>query len=411
VVSRRLCGAVAAQVASATLSYGHATSTVEKQWVLQSFASMSGYQLRYKEAGYFVRTVQGQLSGILNQVLFKSLEDRLDQPFRLDLWNATPFVEVDVQLDQGYLAFKIPRELIFTSASYGLFIWMAGTATIFLLVAVLFLRNQMRPIRRLAVAANAFGRGEEDFPLSPSGATEIRLAIEAFVSMRQQIRRFVIQRTEMLSAASHDLRTPLTRMKLELELLGGELAQSGMPRQFHEPLAGLATDISEMEHLINSYLEFLRGEGTESASVFNLSQLLEAAAMGAERNRLKVIRNIAPGLSFVGRLEALRRVFDNLVSNAARHSDSLILSAMVQEERIVIRFDDNGDGIPEQQREAVFKPFVRLEQSRNQQTGGFGLGLALARDVVYAHGGEIALLDSPQGGLRVEISLPLAGAA
>ncbi|MDI9408208.1 MAG: ATP-binding protein [Candidatus Pacebacteria bacterium] len=407
VVSRRLCGAVAAQVATVTSSFERAKTSEEKLWVIDSASSSSGYQIYYRESGYFTPTAQNQITGILNQVMFRALENRLKHSFRLDLWNPTIFVEIDVKVDNGFLSFKVPREFIFTSASYGLFLWMAGTSAIFLVIAVLFLRNQMRPIRRLSVAAHSFGRGEEDIVLSPSGASEIRLATEAFISMRQQIRRFVTQRTEMLSAASHDLRTPLTRMRLELELLGSELDKQRLGDQFTELFAGLHADIVEMEHLINSYLEFLRGEGTELASHFDLSKLLEQVAQGAERNRLKITRAIQPEIRLMGRVTALKRVFDNLVSNAARHAQSLSLTAEEIDGRVVIWFDDDGEGIPESQREEVFKPFVRLEQSRNQQTGGFGLGLALARDVIFAHGGEISLLDSPLGGLRVEIILPM----
>jgi two-component system osmolarity sensor histidine kinase EnvZ len=396
IVTRRLAGGVAAEIAVIVRAIDHYPEGEDRDWVLSTVAATTGYRIHMASGAKFRAMRPQDASGILERVLAGSLVEQIGRPFRLDVWTHPREVIVDLQLDDGVLSIDVPRERLYTSTSYVLFLWMAGTSLIFLLIAALFLRNQVRPIRRLAAAANAFGKGRDFDNFSPAGSTEIRQAAAAFISMRQRIRRFISQRTDMLSAASHDLRTPLTRMKLELEMLPeGPLVD------------GLKTDVADMEKLIDSYLDFIRGEGEEQATPTNLAQLLEDVATGARRSRLDVTLETNGPLEVSLRQHAMRRCFDNLVSNAARFATELDIKAERRDEQVTVMFDDNGPGIPAEAREEVFKPFMRLESSRNQETGGLGLGLALARDVVLSHGGDITLGASPKGGLRVLVRLPV----
>ena len=402
-VSRRLCGAVATEIATVSNSYEYLVSQKDKRSLIESAIMASGYRIEYLPNQKLTNINPADDTSKLRLVMHNALQTSLNRPFYFDLWNKTIHMRVEVQLDNGVIVFSVPRELIYTSAPYVLFLWMSGTSMIFLLVSLAFLRTQMRPIKRLAEAARAFGQGHNDPQLTPSGASEIRLATDAFIAMRGQIRRFLSQRTNMLSAASHDLRSPLTRMKLELELL--ELKNSNDLEQ-QKAFEGLRYDIGEMEHLIDSYMAFLRNDEEEAAREINLAELLTELTESAKRNRL-VCDFITPLPCLVTvRVNAMKRVFDNLISNAARHAKKLQISTETVENWLFVRFDDDGPGIPSDKRELAMTPFVRLEESRNSRTGGYGLGLSLARDVVLTHNGEIILLDSPLGGLRVEIKLP-----
>jgi two-component system osmolarity sensor histidine kinase EnvZ len=254
----------------------------------------------------------------------------------------------------------------------------------------------VRPIRRLAFAAEEFGKGREVDGYRPGGASEVRQAGAAFIVMRERIRRFLAQRTEMLAGISHDLRTPLTRMKLELALLGDSPSVSG-----------LRADVSDMERMVESYLAFVRGEGEESPEPTDLQAMLGELAAEA-RKETPSTRLVADGdLVIPLRPQAIKRSLRNLIANAGRHGARIEIRARRRERSVKITIDDDGPGIPPQAREDVFKPFFRLDASRNAATGGVGLGLTIARDVVRAHGGEIWLEDSPLGGLRARIKLPV----
>jgi two-component system osmolarity sensor histidine kinase EnvZ len=278
--------------------------------------------------------------------------------------------------------------------------WMVGTALVTLAIAMLFLRNQVRSLRRLAIAADAFGRGLDVPHFRPQGATEVRQAAAAFLTMRQRMQRQIAQRTEMLAGISHDLRTPLTRMRLELELIGDS-----------EDARGLKSDVTEMLKMVEAYLGFARGEGDEQAQMADLMRVLGEAAAAARREGARIAVAGPERLDVPLRPEALRRCFSNLIANAARHGSHVWATVVASQRSIDIAIDDDGPGIPESEREKVFQPFFRLDNSRNASTGGSGLGLTIARDIMLSHGGQLILETSPQGGLRARCSLPAGDVA
>ncbi len=260
----------------------------------------------------------------------------------------------------------------------------------------MFMRNQVKPIRRLANAADDFGKGRDLSDFKLEGATEVRQAASAFIDMRDRIQRQINQRTDMLSGVSHDLRTPLTRMKLQLEMSPGEDAADA-----------LKGDIAEMERMLEGYLAFARGEGGESPVMTDLSTLLQDVADRARRNNARIDLHTEGRIDVTLRPNSFDRCITNLVENANRYAEHISIRAGIRDDGVEIVIDDDGPGIPQDQREEVFRPFYRLERSRNPGTGGVGLGLSIAQDSVRTHGGEIILEDSPMGGLRVRIRLPI----
>jgi len=288
------------------------------------------------------------------------------------------------------------RKRLFSSTTYIFIMWMVGSSIVLLAVAIYFLRNQMRPIRRLAVAADSFGKGRDVVDFKPEGAREVRQAAAAFIAMRERIRRQITQRTEMLAGVSHDLRTPLTRMRLQLAMLGEG-----------EDIASLKADIAEMEKMIEAYLDFAKGEGPETPTPTDLSSLLAEVVASGRRNGGDIALTSNGDLTVPVRRNALKRCFSNLVENALRHGEHVTIAAERRGDVVEVAIDDDGPGIPEADREAVFRAFHRLDASRNFETGGVGLGLAIARDVVRGHGGDVLLSTSEAGGLRALVRLPV----
>jgi len=305
-------------------------------------------------------------------------------------------IEIRVQLPKETLRLETTVKRLESRTTVIFIWWMIGATSVFLLVAVIFLRNQIRPIRRLAEAADNFGRGVDMPDFRPSGANEVRRAARAFIVMRERIKRQIRTRTDMLSGISHDLRTPLTRMKLQLAMLGEK-----------EGASELRADVQQMEHMIGEYLDFARGEGGEEAVRTPLRDLLEDVVRDYQRLNSKVTFAGGEMIFTSLRVSAFRRVLHNLIDNALRYGKSCTLTLRRTVNYCEILIDDEGPGIPEDKREDVFKPFNRLDPSRNIKTGGVGLGLTIARDVVLAHGGAISLETSPSNGLRVIIRLPL----
>jgi two-component system osmolarity sensor histidine kinase EnvZ len=304
-------------------------------------------------------------------------------------------VRIEVQLRDGVLVAEAPRKRLYSSTTYIFVMWMVGSSLVLLPVATVFLRNQVKSLRRLAAAADSFGKGRPVPFFKVEGAVEIRQAALAFMTMRDRIQRQIRQRTQMLAGVSHDLRTPLTRMKLALELLRDDPA-----------VEELKSDVAEMQHMVHGYLDFARGDGAEEPVETDISLLIDdvAAAMRREGTPLTV----AAETEFVMpvRRNALRRCLTNLIGNARRHGSHVWLSAAPVADGIDILVDDDGPGIPAMDRERAFRAFFRLEASRNRSTGGVGLGLTIARDVARNHGGDVRLETSPQGGLRARVHLP-----
>jgi len=332
---------------------------------------------------------------LIEDQLTQAMQGRVAAPYRITASDDPWGVRIEAQLPQGVLAVDVPRKRLYSPTTYIFVMWMVGSSLVLLAVAIVFLRNQVKSLRRLAAAADSFGKGRTVPFFKVEGAAEIRQAALAFMTMRDRIRRQIRQRTQMLAGVSHDLRTPLTRMKLALELLGDDPA-----------VEELKSDVVEMEQMVHGYLDFARGEGTEEPMETDISVLLEdlAAAMRREGSPLTVVAG--PECVLPVRPNALRRCIGNLISNARRYGSHVWLSGVAVADGIDILVDDDGPGIPEADRDRVFRAFVRLDASRNPSTGGVGLGLTIARDVARGHGGDVRLETSPQGGLRARVHLP-----
>ncbi len=332
---------------------------------------------------------------ILDTRIAAALRNQLKQNFQLDTVSRAEDIVVDVQLPDGVLHVVTRQKRIFSSAAYVFVLWMVGVSVILTGVAILFQRNQVRSIRRLAIAAESFGKGR-DIGFRPEGATEVRQAGKAFLEMRDRIQRQISQRTEMLAGVSHDLRTPLTRMKLELALLGDA-----------DGVDELKSDVDEMEAMVEGYLEFARGQEFEPIVITDVAALLGEIAGDARRQGDQVNLETEPTIVMPLRPQAFKRCVTNLVDNARRHAGSVWIGANRHDHQVEITVEDDGPGIPASERERVFRAFHRLDESRNRDTGGSGLGLTIARDVVRSLGGEIHLGESTHGGLKVKVRLPL----
>jgi two-component system osmolarity sensor histidine kinase EnvZ len=363
---------------------------------LASAAARLGLFSEFRPGTRIDRPMTDDGGGMLERRLVDALRERLARPFALDVWKHPRNVDLAVALDDGVMAISFPRERVFTTTPYVMILWMVGSSILFFAIASVFMRNQVRPIRQLAQASEEFGKGRDVEDYRPSGASEVRQAGAAFVVMRERLRRFLLQRTEMLAGISHDLRTPLTRMKLELALLDDSPS-----------VAGLRADVTDMERMVESYLAFVRGDGEEQPVPTDLGRILADLVAGEQREGHPVRLVTEGDLVVPLRPQAITRSIRNLLANATRHGARIELRAKRRERSVKILIDDDGPGIPSGSREDVFKPFFRLDSSRNPTTGGVGLGLTIARDVVRAHGGDIWLEDSPLGGLRARIKLPV----
>jgi two-component system osmolarity sensor histidine kinase EnvZ len=331
----------------------------------------------------------------VDRSLERALSARLDDPYWFDTTRYPAYVDIRVAAPGGVMRVLAPREHAFATQGHIFVLWLTIATVLLTTVAILFIRNQVRAIERLAAAAEAFGRGGEDAKFKPHGAREVRQAARAFLDMRARIQRHIDQRTALLASVSHDLRTPLTRLKLALALAEPGARTADMKR-----------DLAEMEHMIDEYLAFARGEAGEASEAVPLRPLLEAVAADARAMGATVTTAVDATLSAAARPLALRRALGNLAQNAAAHGDHVALAARAVANGVEITVDDDGPGIPAPRREEAFTAFARLDESRNQNLKGVGLGLAIARDVARGHGGDITLETSPLGGLRAVLRLP-----
>lgn len=297
----------------------------------------------------------------------------------------------------GLYQFQTSSKNIFSSSIFGFVLWMIGTSVLLFLVAVLFLRIQVRSIAELAQVAEDFGKGIDNKDFKPYGSSEVRKAALAFIKMKERINRQISERTQMLAGVSHDLRTPLTRMKLQSSMMA-----EGQDKQ------DFLNDICEMEKMLDGYLAFVSGEGGEKAAFVDMNEMI-LSILNKFRNTQALIRySTNDQVSAIqGREQALKRALTNVISNAFRYGKTIAVKLESNNNKLEVTIDDDGPGIPEDKREDVFKAFFRLEESRNKETGGVGLGLSIAKDVITSHGGRIELFDSPMGGLRVLVSIPL----
>ncbi len=324
------------------------------------------------------------------------LDILLDEPFQVDLTSERGTIQILVEASEGLLHVRVPRTRLDSVTTYVFVLWMVGTSLLLFGVATIFMRNQVRSVSRLAAAAESFGKGRDIPDFKPEGAAEVRQAASAFLLMRERIKRQIAQRTEMLAGVSHDLRTPLTRMKLQLELMGDV-----------DGAAELRADVAEMQRMVEGYLAFARGDGREPVRPVDLAELIEEVAARFRRDGAAIAVAIDGALRVGLRRHAFDRCLTNLFANALRYGGRVEVAAAAADGVVEVVIDDDGPGIPPDKREEVFRAFYRLEGSRNPSTGGTGLGLTIVRDTVRGMGGEVALEESPLGGLRVRLRLPL----
>ncbi len=397
-VTKRLAQGLAGNIAMVVQILGSDPEAARRSGALdQAAGNMWLDEITWRIGDTLPEDLFPTISTVLDRKLLRALSETLIYPYRIDSKSLKEHIKIEVQLPDRVLQVLVSRDRLFSSTTYIFIIWMVGSSIILFGVATLFMRNQVRPIRRLAHAAESFGKGHDVPEFRPEGAIEVRQAATAFLQMRERIIRNIAQRTEMLAGVSHDLRTPLTRMKLQLAMLGDDT-----------DVVNLQADVSEMEKMVEGYLAFARGEGTEPPAATNLSDLLRdvVAQMDRDDSSGPIDLHLEQDLTLALRKESLRRCLTNLISNAKRHGDQVAIRAGHRGRTIEITIDDDGPGIPEKEREAVFKPFYRLDSSRNPETGGTGLGLTIARDVLRSHGGDLSLEDAPGGGLRARLWLP-----
>jgi two-component system osmolarity sensor histidine kinase EnvZ len=388
-ITSRLAKTLAGDIAAVILIMDRNPTPLERDQAFRLAEQAMSLELSFEE---------GATRGYVTKRVWKAMRRQFSYPAFItsDVVGGESKVSVLVQRHNGVLKVLVPEGRLFSSTSYIFILWMVGTSIVLFGVAVIFMRNQVRPIRRLAKAAENFGKGRDVGNFRLEGSIEVQRAAQAFLKMRERIKRQIQQRTEMLAGVSHDLRTPITRMKLQLAL------QADLPEANN-----LASDVAEMERMVEGYLAFARGEGAEPPVETDLSDLLGELADQMNRDGKSIEVNIDGKLVVPLQRDSIRRCFTNLIANAQRYGDQVNVKAMKGKRAIIVTIDDDGPGIAPEFREEVFKPFSRLDPSRNPETGGTGLGLTIARDVARNHGGDLYLEDAPGQGLRARVVLPL----
>jgi two-component system, OmpR family, osmolarity sensor histidine kinase EnvZ len=331
-----------------------------------------------------------------DRTLRRALEGSVSQPFWFDTTRYPDYVDIRVAVPGGVLRFLAYRDRVFASTGGIFILWLAGASILLATVSVLFIRNQVRPMERLADAAERFGRGE-NVELKPAGSLEVRRATLSFLQMRGRIARHLEQRTNLLAGVSHDLRTPLTRLKLQLAM---------MPKG--PDIDDARKDIIEMEAMLEEYLAFAQGQWGEEPEAIDLSELVrDIIADAARADQAITYDGLAISMPMTGRPIALKRCISNLTENALSFAANVAISSTRSADQIILYVDDDGPGIAPEDYEDALKPFSRLDPARNQNRKGVGLGLALANDAARSHGGSLTLDKSALGGLRVSVRLPV----
>ena len=397
-MTRRLAHTLAGDIAFIVDSLTPLPKQLDLNQIFLKADDILHIRLTYSPEEILVKKKAFQQWDRVRKSLQDALKERVRRPFSIDTIKKDRRIEIKVQLPQGLLNVNVHEKRLYSSTPYIFLMWMIGSSLVLFAIAIIFMRNQIRPIRRLAIAARSFGMGRGSSEIKPSGAKEVRQATQAFRQMRERISRQLAQRTEMLAGVSHDLRTPLTRMKLQIEML----ERTPETRELQD-------DIQEMERMIDGYLTFARGEGSESLSKINLASLIEEIISTERRdgsvinfvNKSKTIKSVTL------RPQAIKRAITNLIINSKKYAETVKVEFEYNSEHAIITIDDNGPGIKPEHRDDVFKAFFRLDPSRNTDTGGTGLGLTIAKDIVQSHGGDLLLSEASLGGLRATITLPL----
>ncbi len=400
-VTQQMTSAVAQELLFAVDEVEGAPDVVTARALIERLAQPLGVTLALDPGAELAPPTAQKIYEISGNALAATLRAQIVRPISVDLLGYGGDIEVRIETQKGILRALIPRRRVIASNPHILLVWMMATALLLTVVAVLFLRNQVRPIRQLAAAAESFGKGRLA-PFRPGGAEEVRRAGAAFLDMRRRVERAMESRTNFLNGVSHDLRTPLTRMKLALAMMDDDAPE----------VAELRRDVDEMERMLGELLAFARGETGEEAAPVDPLSLLEAAAAAARRGGADIDVRISEDSLPVGlvtlRSGAVGRALSNLLENAARYGDRAEARLRLGRTFVDFAIEDDGPGIPEDKRDLAFRPFSRLDDARNQdEGGGVGLGLAISLDIARAHGGSIALEDSARlGGLRAVLRLP-----
>jgi two-component system, OmpR family, osmolarity sensor histidine kinase EnvZ len=395
-VTQRLSTAVVQDIAALIDVYKAYPQDTERTLIRRIARARLGLEVDFLPVTEMPPPAPKPFFSLLDQALSIQLSRQIGRPFWIDTVGRSALVEIRIQLDDAVMRVFARRGAAYASNSEIFLFWMLGTSSVLIVIAVLFLRNQIRPILRLADAAESFGKGREVPNFRPRGAREVRRAAQAFIEMKTRIERAIEQRTAMLAGVSHDLRTILTRFKLELALLRAS-----------PEVEALKKDVDEMARMLEAYLAFARGDSGEQSAPTDMAAFLDELKADAERNghTTEVAFHGRPVVTV--RPAAFKRCLANLVSNAARFAPSIAITGHRDHRYLTVTIDDDGPGIPLHMRDEVFKPFLRLDDARNQDEGGTGLGLAIARDIARSHGGDITLGDSPLGGLRATVRVPI----
>ncbi len=395
-VTRRLSAAVTQDIAALIDIYASYPQDADRLTIRRIAVQRLGLSVDFLPETELPPVGPKPFFSLLDQALSQEISVRIRRPFWIDTVGRSNLVEIRIRLDDTVMRVFAQRSAAYASNSEIFLLWMVGTSLVLLGVAIIFLRNQIKPILRLADAAESFGKGREVPGFKPRGAREVRRAAQAFIEMKRRVERTMETRTTMLAGVSHDLRTILTRFKLELALL-----KSG------PEIDAMKKDVDEMGRMLEAYLAFAKGDSGEQPAPTDMGAFLDELKTDAERNGHKTSVALYGHPVVTVRPAAFRRCLGNLVSNAARFAKEISITGHRDHRWLTVTVDDDGPGIPQDMREEVFRPFLRLDDARNQDEGGTGLGLAIARDIARSHGGDIALGDSPMGGLRATVRVPV----
>ena len=363
-----------------------------KDFIIVLFKDHLGFNIKYEKEKIIPDNVPERWFSPVDRSLRRELKNK-----NLIYWfNTTNFkdvIDLRIKYGDGYFQFYIPRDRLTTSSARLFGLWITLPAFLMIMIAIIFLKNQTRPIIKLAEASEKFGKGEDLEEFRPSGALEIRKAGQEFDKMRKRILRHLNQRSEMLSGISHDLRTPLTRIKLQLAMIKDEnLSQK------------LSSDVDEMEKMLNEYLQFASTGAKDKTETFDISEQISDLINKYENPN--IIKDFNDRIYYNGRKNLINRCLNNLIENSLKFAKKVEVKIEKQQDNIIITISDDGPGIPQEEYENITKPFYKIDKSRSEKKSSVGLGLSIASDIVKSHGGDITFAKSKFGGLEVAISLP-----
>ncbi len=395
-VGRRLVLGLGGQIAfiiseieSREKNYKKIFNLAEENFLIQSRVAPGKFLEDYK---------QHKIRSLLDKSLHYSLKERLSKPYKFDTKSIKNRVQIFVQIQEGVITFEVPRKILHSSTIEVFIIWMISTSILLISLAFYFMRKQINPLNNIMKAAEELGKGNNNFKLRPRGSFELRLLAKVFITMRERIKNHIKQRTLMLAGISHDLRTPLTRIKLQIALLKDKNASNSISK-----------DVEEMKEMIESYLAFAKGEGEEKVKNESIYLLFkEIVTKTNNQKKVQINLKISKNIKFFIKPLAIKRALSNVLSNAIFHANKkiVITAKKIQNKGTLIIFEDDGPGIPESKRDEVIKAFYRIDESRLSNFGNTGLGLTITKNIVSGHGGSLELSDSSIGGLLVKIYLP-----